>query len=372
MNAEARRAWQTERLRATLAAARQPAQGDPWAALARLPILRKEALIDRQAANPPFGGLLGVPVAALQRLFMSPGPIYDPQGTGPDYWRWGDALRAAGFVKGDIALITFAFHLTPAGHMFDEAARALGCVVVPGGGGNSELQARLLRDAHVTAYVGVASFLLVLLEKARELGFGAQVQLRCGFVTAEPLAPSVRRRLQDEFGVTTRQGYGTADLGCVAYECERADGLHLDDHALVELVEGEVVVTLLSDVYPLLRFGTGDLAAWADGACPCGRTSPRLAGILGRVGEAVKVRGMFVHPRQIAEALEPGARFQAVVTRPGHTDEFTVRIEQPAAPADQLRQRLQDLLKLRVEVELIPPGTLPADAPRIRDERTWE
>ncbi|WP_376788485.1 phenylacetate--CoA ligase family protein [Thermoflexus sp.] len=356
--------------------------------LPRIPILAKDALPELQAKHPPFGGMLAVEVSQLRRIFMSPGPIFEPEGDRRDYWRWAPALWAAGFRPGDLVQNTFAYHLTPAGAMMEEGLRAIGCVVVPGGVGNTEWQVTMMAQMQVTGYVGTPSFLLTLLQRAQEKGLALSVQR--AFVTGEPLPEPLRRTLQEDYGVDVYQGYGTADVGNIAYECSEKAGWHIAPGIVVEIVNpatgepvppgepGEVVITRPDAVYPLVRFGTGDLSALNVVPCPCGRTSPRLVGFLGRVGEGVKVRGMFVHPRQLAQVFSGRsevARYQGVVTRVGHQDEFTVRVEpKPGARVhpDELAAALREVIKLRVNVEVVAPGTLPEDAKPLVDRRTWE
>ena len=354
--------------------------------LHRIPVLRKDDLVELQAQNPPFGGLLAVPLTALRRVFQSPGPIYEPEPDRPDAWRWAPALRAAGFKPGDVVLNAFAYHLTPAGAMFEEGLRAVGCVVVPGGVGNREQQVQAMAALGVNGYVGLPSYLKALLDKAKTLGITLQVEK--AFVTAEPLPPSLRAELHAHGVAVVRQGYGTAECGNLGYECEQEDGWHIPEDALVEVCDinsgqplpsgevGEVVVTLLHREYALVRFGTGDLSALNPTPCPCGRPTPRLAGWLGRVGDAVKVRGMFLHPRQLRAFM---ARFpeivawQAVVTRQAHRDELTLRVVAPQATPDletRLATQARDALKFRLRVERVE--ALPPDAPPILDERTWE
>jgi phenylacetate-CoA ligase len=357
--------------------------------LLRLPVLRKEALPTIQAQALPFGGLLGAPVTSLRRIYVSPGPIYDPEPRRGDYWGLAPALHAAGFRAGDIALVTFGFHLTPAGHMMDGALETLGCVTVPGGVGNTEIQARTLADLGVTGVIGTPSFVLTLLERATALGRRPAVEV--AFVSGEYLTPAQRRCAREEFGVRLTQGYATADVGLIAYECPVAGGLHASDRVAVELVDpeterpvsagapGEVIVSLLDPPYGLLRFGTGDLAAWAQGECSCGRTAPRLGGILGRVGEAVKIRGLFVHPHeadQVVLVRPEVVRYQIVVTRPGSLDEAQLRLElradvDAARICREMTAVVQDRLRLRMRVEVVPPGTIGEGAPRIHDARQW-
>ncbi|WP_376793321.1 phenylacetate--CoA ligase family protein [Thermoflexus sp.] len=362
--------------------------------LSRLPVLRKDELLQRQQADPPFGGMLMVPLEQLRRVFQSPGPLYEPEPAVPDPWRWAPALRAAGFEPGDRVLIAFSYHLTPAGAMFEEALKVLGCPAIPGGIGQQELQLQALRTLQVTAYIGLPSYLYNLLERAQAAGWdpSRDLSLRKAFVTAEPLPPSLRQDLQ-RYGLTVRQGYGTAECGCLGYECEHEDGLHVPEDAYVELCDpqtgepvspgeiGEVVVTLFHPAYALIRFGTGDLSRWALEPCPCGRPTPRLMGILGRVGEAVKVRGMFLHPRQIEAVF---ARFseihayQAVVDREAHVDRLTFLVAlregvtDPEATRARLQEAIREGLRFRAEVILVPPEELPPGSPRLVDLRRWE
>ena len=357
--------------------------------LARLPVLRKDDLAELQAQDPPFGGLLAVPVADLKRVFQSPGPIYEPEPNRADPWRWAEALRAAGFGPGDVVLNAFGYHLTPAGAMFEEGLRAVGCVVLPGGVGNLEQQVQAMHALGVTGYVGLPSYLNALLDKAAALGLPLQVEK--AFVTAEPLPPSLRQALQAKGVRVVRQGYGTAECGNLGYECEAEDGWHVPDDVLVQICDintgqplppgetGEVVVTLFHTEYALVRFGTGDLSALNTEPCACGRTGPRLMGWRGRVGAAVKVRGMFLHPRQLQDLMRrfPAVRaWQAVVTRREHRDYLTLRLvvdddADPAGLAQTLTQAAREAIKFRVDaVEFV--ADLPPDAPAIDDQRRWE
>lgn len=299
--------------------------------LGPIPVLPKDDLPALQAAEPPFGGMLAVSVGALRRVYRSPGPINDPQGDSEDFWRVAPAAWAAGFRAGDIVLNTFSYHLTPGGLMLDGGLRAVGCTVIPGGVGNTAAQVETARAAGATGYTGTPQFLLALLEHARDAGHhpesspdaGRPLRLGRALVTGAPLPPPLRTRLQDEFGVDTYQSYGTADAGTLGYECGAKDGWHIAPGVVIEVLRpgdgrpaaegeaGQIVVTSPNEVYPLVRFGTGDLSAWSSAPCACGRTTPRLAGFLGRVGEGVKVRGMFVHPRELVAAL--GTRIRAAV-----------------------------------------------------------
>jgi len=359
------------------------------AALDGLPVLGKDELIDLQAAAPPFGGLLAQD-ATPRRLFQSPGPIYEPDLGGADPWGWGPALRAAGFGPDDRVLNAFGYHLTPAGVMFELAALAVGSAVVPGGVGSMDLQVRACRDLAVTAYTGLPSYLKALLDKADELGLEPPSwSLERAFVGAEPLPPSLRSWLEERIPVV-RQGYGTAETGNLGYECEAREGLHVPEDRLVQVCdpqtgealwngrEGEVVVTLLSPEYPLVRFGTGDLSAYLTEPCDCGISTPRIAGWLGRVGEAVKVRGMFLHPRQARAALDGVGgveRFRLIVDRSEHRDHLRCEVmpregAHPARLSAAVKERIRS--GLRFDAEVVMVEELEADAPPIVDVRSWD
>ena len=353
--------------------------------LRAIPVLTKDELPALQAADPPLGGMLAVSLRSLARIYRSPGPINDPQGTGADFWRLGAALEVAGFRPGEVVLNSFSYHLTPGGLMLDGGLRAAGCVVIPGGVGATAAQIEAARAAGATGYTGTPQFLLTLLERAEESG--QPLGFKRALVSGAPLPPSLRARLQDSFGVDVYQAYAAADTGLLGYECAEKDGWHVapevvvevlvpgDDRPAAEGATGQVVVTSSNDVYPLVRFGTGDLSAWKRARCPCGRPAPRLAGFLGRVGEGVKVRGMFVHPREVAGALglDPAvARYQAVVSAEGARDVFTVRVEAvPGRVVDTagLAGRIQEAVKIRPVVEVVPPGTIPDDPRPLVDAR---
>ena len=360
--------------------------------LEKLPITRKDALPAMQGEEPPFGGLLGVPRERLARVFMSPGPIYDPQGDGEDFWRFRHALAAAGFRRGETVHNSASYHLTPLGFMLDAAARSHGCVVIPAGVGQTELQVKVAHHLGATAYLGTPSFLHTLVTRARELG--TPLRLEAAFVVAEMLPESLRAELEAEFGILVLQGYGTADLGCVAYECAQKEGWHAHPECIVEVLDletgrgaapgqpGEVVVTLFDETYPLLRFATGDISTFApDVPCGCSRTAPRLAGLAGRIGDAVKVKGMFVRGAEIAAAMQrfpEVKRFQAVVTREKHQDQLAYAVELSAPVDDEaafsarVASALREAVKIRGEVRLVPPGTIPESAKRVDDRRTWK
>jgi phenylacetate-CoA ligase len=367
-----------------------PASVTDRASLAGLPLVRKRDLIERQRADPPFGGLVAAPVGGLARVFMSPGPIYEPQGRGGDFWRLARALHAAGIRRGDLLYNTFAYHLTPAGAMFESAARAIGCPVIPGGTGNSEQQVRAIHDLRPVGYAGVPDFLKILLDKAVELGLDAG-SVRKALVSGAALPGSLRDELSGR-GVSVLQCYATADLGLIAYETAHdgavGEGMIVDEGVIVEIVRpgtgdpvpdgevGEVVVTGFNAVYPLIRFATGDLSAVLPGRSACGRTNIRLRGWLGRADQTAKVRGMFVHPEQIAAAIAPFApvaRARLVVGRQDERDTMVLRCEAGVADAAALTVALEAALaeatKLRGTVEIVAPGTLPNDGKVIDDTR---
>jgi phenylacetate-CoA ligase len=360
--------------------------------LVRLPPLRKRELPSLQAAAPPFGSLVAVPADALQRIFISPGPILDPEGAGPDFWRMARAMYAAGFRRGDIVLNTFAYHLTPAGSMCDEGLATLGCTVIPMGGGNTETQVQVLRHVQATGYVGTPSFLHTILQRAEEAGITplSDLALEVALVSGGMLPESLRALLRREYGVSVTQAYASADLGLIAYECQERSGMHVAEDLILHIADpetgqpvadgmaGEVVVTTFNTVYPLIRFGTGDLSLLESTPCACGRTTPRLARILGRTDDATKIRGMFVHPGQLeavmGERPEVG-RYQLVVRRKGFEDDLVLRVETTGTAAElapRLEARLREAIKLRARVEFVASGTLAPDGKKISDERTWD
>jgi phenylacetate-CoA ligase len=358
-------------------------------ALAALPVTRKHQLIGLQKKTPPFGGLAAVAPGALARIFMSPGPIYDPEGRRPDYWRMARALFAAGFRAGDVIHNCFSYHLTPAGAMLETGAAALGCAVIPGGTGQTELQVQAIADLKPAGYVGTPSFLRIILEKGRETGADLS-GLKRALVSGEAFPPALQKEVAS-YGIAAFQAYGTADLGNIAYETEAREGLVLDEGIIVELVRpgtgdpvpegevGEVVVTTLTPDYPLIRFGTGDLSAILPGQSPCGRTNQRIKGWMGRADQTTKVKGMFVHPEQVAAAVKRHpevGRARLVVTREGQNDVMTLKAEVPTGTDAALAQRLVESLaattKLKGMVTLVPPGTLPNDGKVIEDARRYD
>ncbi|HUF86231.1 MAG TPA: AMP-binding protein [Thermohalobaculum sp.] len=363
------------------------------AALARLPVLRKAALIELQAADPPFGGLTTRPAAGFEHIFQSPGPIYEPgMSSTPDWWRIARALHAAGFRRGAIVHNSFAYHLTPGGHMLESAARALGCPVIAGGVGNTEAQVAAAAQAGATAYMGTPDFLRVMLEKAAELGRDLSA-IRRAWVSGGPLFPSLRAEYEAR-GIACLQGYATADVGLIAYEIQgeagAREGMVVDEGVILEIVRpgtgapvpegevGEVLVTVLNADYPLIRFATGDLSAVLPGPSPCGRTNLRIKGWMGRADQTTKVKGMFVRPEQVAEIVRRHAevlKARLTVSRAGEQDAMTLAVEaQSPGPelAARLRETMLSVLKLRGEVEAGPPGSLPNDGKVIDDIRKFD
>jgi len=375
------------RLFATL----QPEEVTDRRALAQLPLTCKSDLIELQRQEPPFGGFAAVPVSALRRVFASPGPIYEPEGRRPDFGRFARALFAAGFRSGDLVHNTFSYHMTPAGAMAESGAEALGCPVIPAGIGQTEQQLRVIADLQPVGYVGTPSFLKILFDRAA--GVGSNVSsLKKALVGAEALPAALRAELCGR-GLSVLQSYGTADLGIIAYESigpdgEICPGMVLDEGIIVELVVpgtgdpvapgevGEVVVTTLTPEYPLIRFATGDLSAILPGPSPCGRTNHRIKGWLGRADQTTKVRGMFVHPEQVAEILRRHKsiiRARLVVERPAGSDEMTLLVEsgEPAEEPPQIAETVQAVTKLRGAVSRVPAGSLPNDGKLIEDRRKF-
>jgi phenylacetate-coenzyme A ligase PaaK-like adenylate-forming protein len=358
-------------------------------ALVDLPLTRKSDLIEMQRRDPPFGGLAAVPVSEVARIFASPGPIYELEARRPDFFRMARALYAAGIRPGDLVHNSFSYHLTPAGAMVESAAQALGCPVIPAGTGQTEQQLRTIADLRPAAYVGTPSFLKILLDRAtaESVDIGS---IRNALVGAEAFPAALRTEFADR-GLAALQCYGTADLGLIAYESRAPDGsmcngMMLDEGIIVEIVHpgtgepaapeevGEVVVTTLTPEYPLIRFATGDLSAQLSGASPCGRTNHRIRGWLGRADQSVKVRGMFVHPVQVAEILRRHKsiiRARLVIERPASADQMTLHIEmgEPAEATAAIAESAQSVTKLRTEVTRVPEGSLPNDGKVIEDRR---
>ena len=356
-------------------------------ALAKLPVTRKSDLAELQKAERPLGGL-NATLAQLGKVFVSPGPIYDPEGRGRDWWRTARALFAAGFRPGDLAINTFAYHFTPAGSMLESGALALGCTVVPTGTGHTEMQAATIADLRASAYIGTPSFLKLIVEKADELKADIR-SLKKAAVGAEYLPPALRTAM-GERGIRVLQSYASADLGLIAYESEALEGMILDEALILEIVRpgtgeavpegevGEVVITTFNPDYPLIRFGTGDLSAVLPGASPCGRTNTRIRGWMGRADQTTKVKGMFVHPSQVAEVVKRHgeiAKARLIVDNPGGADRMTLHCE-VATGSDALKAAieasLREITKLRGEVAFRKRGELPNDGKVIEDAKKYE
>jgi len=358
------------------------------ATLSQLPVLRKSDLLSLQAENPPFGGFTTTDTQDLGRLFMSPGPIFDPEGKGDDWWRLGRALFAAGIRSGDIIHNTFAYHLTPAGHMFESAARALNCAVIPAGTGNTEMQLEAISHLQPIAYAGTPDFLKTLLDKAEASGKDiSSISKAC--VSGAALPPSLREELVSR-GVNVLQCYASADLGLIAYETPALEGMVVDEGVIVEILTpgtgdrvapgdvGEVVVTSFNRDYPMIRFATGDMSAVLEGESPCGRTNMRIKGWMGRADQTTKVKGMFVHPGQVADvakAHDELGRVRLVVGRENDRDIMVLQAESENVSADfaeTVAGSVQKFCKLRAEVKLVAPNSLPNDGLIIADERSYD
>ena len=368
-------------------------------ALATLPVTRKYELLERQQAlraSDPFGGFATIGWRGMlrssgaKRVYQSPGPIYEPEGHAPDYWRAARAMAAAGFEAGDLVHNCFSYHLTPGAWIMESGAQALGCTVIPGGVGNTEQQLAAIADLKPNAYSGTPSFLKILLEKATESG--QSLSINKALVSGEAFPPSLRDWLAER-GVQGYQCYATADVGLIAYETSAREGLVLDEGVILEIVRpgtgdpvpegevGEVVVTVLNPDYPLIRFGTGDLSAVLPGACPTGRTNTRIKGWLGRADQTTKVRGMFVHPSQVADIARrfpEVLKARLIVTGEMANDQMELKVELAAQSSDAaaltqgLENAIRDVTKLRGQVSLHAAGTLPNDGKVIEDARSYK
>jgi phenylacetate-CoA ligase len=390
------------------AAARAPAYAEILAAvdadsitsreaLARLPVTRKSELLERQKAlrtRDAFGGFSAIgwtgqpAVRGARRVFQSPGPIYEPEGAGHDYWRMARAICAAGFRAGELIHNSFSYHLTPAGSMMETGAHALGCSVFPGGVGNTELQLQAVAELRPQGYIGTPSFLKILVEKATETGADIR-SITKALVSGEAFPPSLRDWLAER-GIAGYQCYATADLGLIAYETPARQGLVIDEGVIVEIVRpgtgdpvpdgevGELVVTTLNPDYPLIRFGTGDLSAVLTGECPTGRTARRIKGWMGRADQTTKVRGMFVHPSQVAEVVRRHpeiTRARLVVDGEMANDRMSLHVELGAVPeglASRVADSVRDVTKLRADIVAVTAGSLPNDGKVIEDRRSYQ
>jgi len=355
----------------------------------KIPPLRKQDIIKWQSEHG-LGWFLNCEPGQLGRIYQSPGPIFDPEGREPDYWAWSEGFFAAGFRPGDLAQMTFSYHMTPAGLMLEEPLRDIGCGVIPAGPGNTDKQIEFLTQLPVTAFVGMTSYLKVIGQKAAAAGLDLKkdFHLEKAYVAAEPLTENLRQEVESMFGITIRQGYGTADVGCIAYECMALNGMHLSNFRHVEICDpktgeplpdgetGEVVVTPFFSDYPLIRLATGDLSSIDDSECECGRTARKLTGWKGRADDTAKVKGQFVYPAQAAAVFKEYpdvANWQIRVNNPGGRDSLVVLVE-TGMEFDEERfiVDFQNIMKLKPVVEVVEPGTLPDDAAKLVDERTFD
>ena len=366
-------------------------------ALAKLPVIRKYELLEKQKASRAaggsvFGGFSAVSYGQqMPRVFSSPGPLYEPEGSRPDYWRMARAIAAAGFQSGELIHNCFSYHFTPAGSMMETGAHALGCTVFPGGIGQTEQQVQAMAELQPAGYIGTPSFLKIILEKAAEMGV-ALPSVKKALVSGEAFPPSLRDWMTER-GVNAYQCYATADVGLIAYETSARQGLVIDEGVIVEIVRpgtgdpvpegevGELVITSLNPDYPLIRFGTGDLSAILSGHCPTGRTNQRIKGWMGRADQTTKVRGMFVHPGQVAEVVKrfPSAlRARLIVQGEMANDSMALHVETTAATGAeaelkaQIAEAIRDVTKLRSDVLLVAPGTLANDGKVIEDARSYQ
>jgi phenylacetate-CoA ligase len=360
--------------------------------LEKLPVIRKTDLLEIQKANLPYGGVIGMPKEDVERVFISPGPIYEIQ---PSSCPWfAKAFWAAGFRKGDVVINTFTYHMSPAGILFHEAIRDCGATVVVAGTGNTDLQIQIMKELKVTGFVGTPSFLNTIIKRAEELGHNVKrdLAIKRAWFTGEMLPPSLRKTFEEEYAIDTFQTYAVTEPGgAIAYECHQKSGMHLMDEYVTEIVDpetgkqlgpgefGEIVTTQLHNQnWGLIRFGTGDLSSYITEPCPCGRTAYRITGIVGRTGDAVKVRGMFIVAKQAEQAImgfSQVARYQLVVGRREHRDEMTLKVELKDSNIDKNRlgvdinSKFQDICRIKIDkIEFVPS----IDKPGMVDERKWE
>ena len=353
--------------------------------LRKLPVLRKSELVKLQAEDPPLGGLIAGSVQDLDQIFQSPGPIYEPGMTKKDWWRSARALTAAGIGKGDIVQNCFSYHFTPAGMLSEQGILAVGATVFPAGTGQTELQARAASEIGVTAYIGVPDFLQIILDKGDELGLDLS-KIKKALVGGGPLFPKTRESYKER-GILCLQNYGTADLGNVAYETIADAPMIVDEGVIVEIVTpgtgdpvpdgeiGEVLVTTLNKDYPLIRFATGDLSAFASGKSECGRTNVRIVGWRGRADQTTKIKGMFVRPEQVADLVARASEIKKArvnVTRSDNNDVMSVLLEIEGETNKDYDTIVKEILKLKGEVQIVAPGSLPNDGKVIDDQRTFD
>jgi phenylacetate-CoA ligase len=363
--------------------------------LEKLPITKKADLVNAQKENPPFGGFGILSEAGVRRIYVSPGPVFEPGEWDYDDIRWAQALFACGIRKGDVVLNTFNYHLTPLAIMLDESLQILGATVIPVGPGNISMQINLMRQLQVAGYLGTPSFLMSIIDAAEGMRLDPKrdLHLKAAFVGAEMFPESLRQKLEGRLKIFIRQAYGTVDVGCLGYECAEKKGMHIPEDVIVEIVDtetgkqleigatGEIVATTFSKVFPMIRFATGDLSYLIEDPCPCGRTSPRLGKILGRTDQVTKVWGIFIHPWQVDEVMAKfpeAANYQIVVTRKEYRDQMTTYIELKEAVADQpglkrrVEREMEEVLKVKGQVEFVQKGGIPDRANKIDDRRTWE
>jgi len=365
--------------------------------LEKVPVLRKDDLLPLQRANPPFGGLITVPVEELPKIYISPGPIFDPFHVSEAFWqRQAHAFKAMGFRKGDIVVNTFAYHLVLLGHMIERIYRLVGAVVVPMGVGNTELQVEVTRQLKATVFAGTAGFFMNVVNKAEEMGYDIRKDFNLRLILAggEMGGGPLRAMIEEKYGLPTRDIYGTSETSGVSYQCDQKR-MHIHENIIMEIVDpetgkvvgpgevGEIVVTSLDDdVFPLIRMGTGDLTAISYEPCPCGRTSPTMTRVLGRVGEAVRTRGMFIHPRQLEQAMAQFpeiSSYQGIVTRPGHRDEFILEAELKTEEGinkenltERLLQVVTEVVRVKLDrVEFVPTGQIPKERKLVLDKRVY-
>jgi phenylacetate-CoA ligase len=363
--------------------------------LEKLPITKKADLVTAQKETPPLGGFEVIPKEGLRRIYISPGPVFEPGEWDYEDIRWAQGLYACGMRKGDVVLNTFNYHLTPLAFMLDESLRMLGATVVPIGPGNLSMQIQLMRQLHITGFLGTPSFLMSIVEAAEgmNLDFKKDLHLKAAFVGAEMFPESLRQKLEGKLKILLRQAYGTVDVGCLGYECPEKNGMHIPEDVIVEIVDtetgrqleiganGEIVATTFSKIFPMIRFATGDLSYLIENPCPCGRTSIRLGKILGRTDQVTKVLGIFIHPWQVDEVMAKFpivANYQVVVTRKEYRDEMTIYIELKEEVADKIslkrrvEKEVQEVLKVKGEVVFTVRGGIPDRAKKIDDRRIWE
>ncbi|MGQ9507902.1 MAG: phenylacetate--CoA ligase family protein [Thermodesulfobacteriota bacterium] len=363
--------------------------------LEKLPITKKADLVKAQKEEPPFGGFETISRGDLRRIYISPGPVFEPGEKEYEDIRWAQALYASGIREGDIVINTFNYHLTPLALMLDESLRKIGATVVPVGPGNISMLIHLMRQIEVTGYLGTPSFLMALVDAAEGMGLNLQkdIRLQSAFVGAEMFPESLRQKLERKLNLLIRQGYGTVDVGCLGYECAEKRGMHVPEDVIVEIVDtetgkqleigaiGEIVATNFIKAFPMVRFATGDLSYLIEGPCTCGRTSFRLGRILGRTDQITKVFGVFIHPWQVDEVMSKFplvANYQVVITRKDYQDEMTIYIELKEEMVDRgplktrLEKEIQETLKVKGEVIFTERGGIPDRAKKIDDRRIWE